>query len=81
MEIVPYGEWYLKDGAFDLQRVLDAWISKLNEALAKGYDGIRVTGNTAWLEKKDWKDFADYEEKVNSVIGKYHMIVICTYSH
>lgn len=80
MEIVPYGEWYLKDGAFDLQRVLDAWISKLNEALAKGYDGIRVTGNTAWLEKKDWKDFADYEEKVNSVIGKYRMIVICTYS-
>jgi len=80
MEIVPYGEWYLKDGTFDLQRVLDAWIGKLNEALAKGYDGIRVTGNTAWLEKKDWKDFADYEEKVNSVIGKYRMIVICTYS-
>jgi PAS domain S-box-containing protein len=80
MEIVSYGEWYLKDGAFDLQRVLDAWIGKLNEALAKGYDGIRVAGNTAWLEKKDWKDFADYEEKVNSVIGKYRMIVVCTYS-
>lgn len=80
MEIVPYGEWYLKDGAFDLHRVLDAWIGKLDEALAKGYDGIRVTGNTAWLEKKDWKDFVDYEEKVNSVIGKYRMIVVCTYS-
>lgn len=80
MKIVSYDEWYLKDGAFDLQRVLDAWISKLNEALAKGYDGIRVTGNTAWLEKKDWKDFADYEERVNSVIGKYRMIAICTYS-
>jgi PAS domain S-box-containing protein len=80
MEIVPYGEWYLKDGAFDLQRVLDAWIIKLNEALAKGYDGIRATGNTAWLEKKDWKDFADYEEKVNSVIGSHRMIAVCTYS-
>jgi PAS domain S-box-containing protein len=80
MEIVSYGEWYLKDGAFDLHRVLDAWMGKLNEALAKGYDGIRVTGNTAWLEKKDWKDFVDYEEKVNGVIGKYRMIVVCTYS-
>jgi len=80
MEIVSYGEWYLKDGVFDLKRVLDGWIGKLDEALAKGYDGIRVTGNTAWLEKKDWKDFADYEEKVNSVIGKYRMIAICTYS-
>jgi len=80
MEIVPHGEWYLKDGVFDLQRVLDGWIGKLDEALAKGYDGIRVTGNTAWLEKKDWKNFADYEEKVNSVIGKYRMIAVCTYS-
>jgi PAS domain S-box-containing protein len=80
MEIVPHGEWYLKNGAFDLQRVLDGWIGKLDEALAKGYDGIRVTGNTAWLEKKDWKDFADYEEKVNSVIGKNRMIAVCTYS-
>jgi len=59
IEIVPYNEWYLKDGSFNLQRVLNAWIGKFNQALAKGYDGIRVTGNTAWLEKRDWKSFAD----------------------
>jgi len=78
IEIVPHIEWYLKDGVFNLQRVLNAWIDKLNQALAKGYDGIRVTGNTAWL-KRDWKEFADYEEEVNNVIGKYRMIAICTY--
>jgi len=80
IEIVPHTEWYLKDGAFNLKRVLDAWIDKLNQALAKGYDGIRVTGNTAWLEKRDWKNFVDYEEEVNNVIGKYRMMAICTYS-
>jgi len=80
MEIVPHTEWYLKDGAFNLQRVLNAWIDKLNQALAKGYDGIRVTGNTAWLEKRDWKIFTEYEEEVNNVIGKYQMMAICTYS-
>jgi len=79
MEIVPHGEWYLKDGAFDLQRVLGAWIDKLNQALSKGYDGIRITGNTAWLEKREWVKFADYEEEVNSVIGKYQIIAICSY--
>jgi len=80
IEIVPHTEWYLKDGVFNLERVLNAWLDKLNQALAEGYDGIRVTGNTAWLEKKDWKDFADYEEGVNNVIGKFRMIAICTYS-
>ncbi len=80
IEIVPHTEWYLKDGAFRLQRVLNAWIDKLNQALAKGYEGLRVTGNAAWLEKKDWRNFTDYEEQVNKVIGKYQMIAICTYS-
>jgi PAS domain S-box-containing protein len=80
IEIVPHNEWYLKDGVFNLQRVLNAWINKFEQALAKGYDGIRVTGNTAWLEKRDWKNFADYEEEINSVIGKYRMIALCTYS-
>jgi PAS domain S-box-containing protein len=80
IEMLPHTEWYLKDGAFNRKRVLDGWINKLNEALAKGYDGLRLTGNTFWLEKEDWNDFANYEKAVNSVIEQYKMIAICTYS-
>ncbi|MCG2782567.1 MAG: PAS domain S-box protein, partial [Candidatus Altiarchaeales archaeon] len=80
IEIIPHTEWYLKDGTFDLNRVLDAWVDKLNRALAKGYDGMRLTGNTAWLEKRDWKSFADYEEAIDNAIGKHRMLAICTYS-
>jgi hypothetical protein len=29
---------------------------------------MRVSGNTAWLEKKDWQDFCEYEEQLNSSI-------------
>ncbi len=80
MEIVPHTERYFKGGAFNGKRVLNAWMYKLNQALANGYDGMRVTGNTAWVEEKDWRRFTDYEEEINSVIGNYHMLVICTYS-
>ena len=79
MEIVPYTGWYLEDGVFNLQRILNSWISKLDEALVKGYEGLRITGNTAWLERKDWEAFADYEKEVDRVIGKYKMIALCTY--
>jgi len=79
IEILPYDKWYLKEGVFNLQRVLNNWVSKFNQALEKGYDGIRVSGNMAWLENKDWKGFADYEKEVNSVISKHKMIAICTY--
>jgi len=80
IEIVPYEEWYLKEGTFNLQRVLNSWIDKLDQALEQGYDGLRITGNTAWLEKRDWRNFTEYEEKINAVIGKYKMMAICSYS-
>jgi PAS domain S-box-containing protein len=80
IEIVPYTEWYLEDGDFDLQRVLQRWIEKLNHALARGYDGMRVTGNTTWLDKARWKDFTEYEQAVNTTIEKYKMLALCTYA-
>ena len=60
--------------------VLQGWVEKENQALKRGYDGLRLSGNTFWLGKRDWRNFTDYEEEVNNVIGKYRMIAICTYS-
>ncbi|MBI2954414.1 MAG: PAS domain S-box protein [Chloroflexi bacterium] len=79
MEIMPHNEWYLKGGFFDLQRVLTGWVDRLNEALERGFDGLRITGNTAWLEKIDWQSFIDYEQAIDKVIGRYRMIALCTY--
>jgi hypothetical protein len=80
LEIIPYSHWYVKDGAFDSDRILNGWVEKLNKARANGYDGLRLTGNTFWLEKEDWNDFVDYEKKVDKVIGNYQMIALCTYN-
>ena len=80
IEILDYSEWYTKSGKFDANNVLQGWVEKENQALKRGYDGLRLSGNTFWLEKKDWRDFTDYEEEINNVIGKYRMIAICTYS-
>jgi len=80
IEIIPYTEWYLKDGSFNMQRVLNGWVDKLEQALARGYDGMRLTGNRDWLGKGEWRSFADYEEEVNNIIGRYLMIAICTLS-
>jgi hypothetical protein len=80
IEIIPYDQWYTLGGNFEEKRVLNGWVSRLNSALEKGFDGLRLTGNTFWIEKKDWAAFTDYEAAVNSVIGNYKMLAICTYS-
>ena len=79
LHIAPYTEWYLKDGLFDRQRVLDAWMALLGAALARGFQGLRVTGNTAWLEKAGWQDFEVYEAAISGAIAGKPVLVLCTY--
>src|SRR5436309_4074171 len=79
IEIVPAHDWYLQGGTFDLKRVIGGWHEQLTRALASGYAGVRVTGDTAWLEKKDWKDFCEYEEALNDSVANQRLAVLCTY--
>jgi len=80
IEILDYKDWYTKTGEFNADVVLKGWIKKEEQALAKGFDGLRLTGNLFWIPKKDWANLTKYEESVNNVIGKYKMIAICSYS-
>jgi len=80
IEILDASQWYTKSGKFEPDKVLEGWVEKEKESLKRGFSGLRLTGNTFWLDKRDWRNFADYEAEVNNVIGKYRMIAICSYS-
>jgi PAS domain-containing protein len=80
IEILDYSEWYTKGGRFDADRVLEGWVEKARSAVERGFDGLRLTGNTFWLEERDWRSFADYEATVNNVIGQHPMIALCSYA-
>ena len=80
IELLDYRQWYAIGGQFDADRVLRGWVEKEQAALGHGYEGLRLSGNTFWLEKSDWKAFADYEAVVDSVIGSHRMLALCTYS-
>ncbi|HUT33342.1 MAG TPA: MEDS domain-containing protein [Planctomycetota bacterium] len=80
IEILDYTHWYTRSGRFDADEVLRGWAEKEQQALERGFDGLRFTGNTFWLEKKDWGRFAEYEAKVDSVINAHRMMAVCTYS-
>ena len=79
IEILSYTDWYLLGGTFDSERVLQGWVEKEKAALKRGFEGLRLTGNTLWVDRDLWKSFVDYERAINSVIGDYRMIALCTY--
>jgi PAS domain S-box-containing protein len=80
IEILDYSEWYTPSGSFDSDLVLAGWARKEAAAMERGFAGLRLTGNTFWLEKRDWRAFSDYEAAIDSVIGDRRMLALCTYS-
>lgn len=79
LEIRSAREWYIKEGMFDRRRAMSDLREKLDHALASGYAGMRVAGTAAWLEKKDWKSFCEYEKELNESITHQPMTVLCAY--
>jgi signal transduction histidine kinase len=79
IEILPHDAWYLAGGRFDQERVLRAWVDRLEAGLARGCTGLRLSGNTFWLERADWRSFVEYEAAIDAVIGRYRMLALCTY--
>lgn len=71
--------WYLNNGKFVEQSVLNKWLENVNKAKKKGFDGLRVTGNTLWIKEDYWHEFLGYECAVNNVVGNYKLLAICTY--
>jgi len=79
IEIITHNQWYLDGGTFDGVRVINSWKEKLEQVRARGYAGMRVHGNVAWLTDKDWKKFLEYEQSLNDALAHQQMIALCTY--
>lgn len=79
LEIIDSRSWYLQDGVFDASRVLDAWRDKLDQALARGYTGMRINGNEDWLDAANWPQFHAYERRLDDAIRGTPTIVLCSY--
>ena len=80
IEILRGREWYLNGDQFELTRIIKGWNGKLSNALAKGYDGMRLSGNAFWMQTRYWKGFSEYEHEIDRSLAGEKMIALCTYS-
>jgi signal transduction histidine kinase len=80
IEIVSANDFFLQGGKFDRKRVAEAMVAKLAGVSARGYAGVRLTGDTSWVTKKNWIPFCELEDGINEVLGNQRLAVLCTYS-
>jgi DNA-binding CsgD family transcriptional regulator len=76
LEILPGFDWYLSQ---DLKKITSNWNERLENALAKGYEGMRASGNAFWLGTKYRDDFLAYEQELDESLVGRKMLVLCTY--
>jgi PAS domain S-box-containing protein len=79
IEIFPCEDWYTRDGRFDEKMVSGALTGKLQDAMSRGFEGMRVNCNETWLTPDEHDHFMEYERSINSWLVHLRMIIFCTY--
>ena len=72
--------WYGYTGPIKRDEVLCNVIPRVSDALAQGYDGVRIAGDMSWLEDRAWDAYMDYEDGLNQVMPGHRVLGVCTYS-
>lgn len=80
VDIIAHDQWYTADGSFDAQTVIAGWLERERRALESGYSGLRITGNTFWLETPEqFRDFSAYEAALHDALGGRRITCLCSY--
>jgi signal transduction histidine kinase len=80
IEIIDHADWYTRTGHLNVDEVIAAWLIREQHALESGYSGLRLSGNTFWLERDDWESFSQYEAAVHAAFADRRIIALCSYS-
>jgi sugar-specific transcriptional regulator TrmB len=80
LRILSYTEFYIRDGTFDLDFVTDTWHKWYNDAIDKGFTGMRATGEMSCFIKHGLVDeLIEYEHALHTVL-EIPMTAICAYN-
>ncbi|MDT4966419.1 MAG: hypothetical protein QOJ64_1156 [Acidobacteriota bacterium] len=79
IEIVSHDQWFLENGVFDFRRVAYGLKEKLDEAMARGYAGLRLNGSPAWIQAEDANVLREFEGEADHFFADEHIIASCTY--
>lgn len=80
IRIVEATEWYGNIERVDANDLSNRWLEEEEQALAEGYRGLRITGNTSVLTPEDWDTFMGYESAVNKALKGRRIVALCSYN-
>jgi two-component system, sensor histidine kinase PdtaS len=79
IRILDFDQWYAGNEGLKGADVVDLWLKEEEQALAAGYQGLRIAGNTSFLQDQDWEAFMEYEQLVDERLQGRRIIALCSY--
>ena len=79
LHVIDYKDWYIIGSKFDMAKTIKLWKKLYDEAIDKGFKGLRVTGETTCFFKHGRvKELVKYEKALHKVL-EFPMTAICAY--
>jgi hypothetical protein len=80
LRILDFDQWYASSAGLNGLEVVQLWLQEEERAIAEGYNGLRITGNTGFLTPDDWPTFMEYEQAVTARFRDRRIVSLCSYS-
>ena len=80
LEILDHRAWYERSHRTDTGAALRSWVEREQQALRDGWAGLRLGGDTWWLERPGWSDFMEHESRVSGTVALGKIAALCGYS-
>jgi DNA-binding CsgD family transcriptional regulator len=80
LRFVTAADRYMIAGHFDADSFDAFWAARLGEALARGHEGLRVSGEALWLSARRRADAPTSERCLDRLLADRRLIALCTYS-
>jgi hypothetical protein len=79
LAIFGANEWYLRTAGNSPQEILNLWLAAEEKATSDGFAGLRISGNTSFLDESSFQEFLVYERLCNEAFSKRRIIALCSY--
>ncbi len=77
--IRDHSDWFANVDGVNASQITNLWLEEERRALADGYTGLRINGNTAFVPRAAWSAFMDYEEYADAALANRRIVTLCSY--
>ncbi len=80
IEFMDYRQWAVRWRKFKAEEMLRGWVDKMEAALRRGYQGLRLAWDASEIAPADWDEYLRSEELISESVGPQPILAVCTFS-